>query len=558
MARPSVDKVLAEAKAAWAEKVLWTPLLRECYQYALPQMNPYWTSDGESPGRYAGQQGQRKTAGLYSSVLHTDAIKLTNRIQSELFPPFQRWADLEAGAFVDQQQVTLANQQLQDITRTLFTAIQLSNFDSMAHSWTADLVVSGTAIAKVDRLDDEHPLIFDAVPQSTVALRNGPVGMVWGFYRKHHMRGDLIVATWRDAMIPEILKKAIEENPQEKYDLMEAFYYDMKAKRWYMDVILREGKKDKHRVVERTYKSSRWIAARWMVAPGEAYGRSPVMMALPDFKTLNKVKELLLRNGALAVAGAWMVRNDGVINANNVRIFPGATIPVKATGGSAGASIARLDVGGDLNLTQLIIEDMVLSIHNVMMNKALPEQNAGTPPTATEIIQRLRELQQDLGAPFGRIMSEGLTQFLQATLQILGDAGAVPLFDGNAIKLNTGTVSVKFNSPLAKSQDLRDVETAMQWFGILGNLGQEVMALNAKVEDAGEWIGNKLGVDATLIRPFPERQKLQAQVGQMAGAQMAGNMPGAAAPGVPANMPTGGDAGAGAVPGGAEPLPIAA
>jgi hypothetical protein len=54
---------------------------------------------------------------------------------------------------------------------------------------------------------------------------------------------------------------------------------------------------------------------------------------LADAKTLNKVKELLLRNAALAVSGVWMARNDGVINANSVRIFPGAVLPVRSTAG---------------------------------------------------------------------------------------------------------------------------------------------------------------------------------------------------------------------------------
>src|SRR3546814_13099960 len=44
-----------------------------------------------------------------------------------------------------------------------------------------------------------------------------------------------------------------------------------------------------------------FIAFRWLKAPGETYGRSPVMKALPDIKTANKVVELVLKNASIAV-----------------------------------------------------------------------------------------------------------------------------------------------------------------------------------------------------------------------------------------------------------------
>ena len=42
-----------------------------------------------------------------------------------------------------------------------------------------------------------------------------------------------------------------------------------------------------------------FINFRWQKAPSETYGRSPVMKALPDIKTLNKVVELMLKNASI-------------------------------------------------------------------------------------------------------------------------------------------------------------------------------------------------------------------------------------------------------------------
>ena len=78
-----------------------------------------------------------------------------------------------------------------------------------------------------------------------------------------------------------------------------------------------------------------------MKAPGEGYGRSPVMKALPDIKTANKVVELVLKNASIAVTGIWQADDDGVLNPAAVKLVPGAIIP-KAVGS---AGLAPLQCG---------------------------------------------------------------------------------------------------------------------------------------------------------------------------------------------------------------------
>ena len=77
---------------------------------------------------------------------------------------------------------------------------------------------------------------------------------------------------------------------------------------------------------------------RWVKGAGELYGRSPVMTALPDIKTANKVVELILKNASIAVTGIWLADDDGVLNPANIKLVPGSIIP-KAVG-SAGLDAA--------------------------------------------------------------------------------------------------------------------------------------------------------------------------------------------------------------------------
>ena len=79
---------------------------------------------------------------------------------------------------------------------------------------------------------------------------------------------------------------------------------------------------------------SPFISFRWLKGAGEIYGRSPVMTALPDIKTVNKVVELVLKNASISVTGIWQADDDGVLNPANIQLVPGSIIP-KAVG-SAG------------------------------------------------------------------------------------------------------------------------------------------------------------------------------------------------------------------------------
>ncbi len=521
---PQLEIEVSRRKAAdaWSRKMKWDQLLRECFAYAAPERSLYDTSahgDGKDTTQNA---GRRKSVHLTDSTLVSDVIKLVNRIQSELVPPQQKFASLKPGPFISEENRTQALKQLQDVEAKLFGAIRTSNFDQSISEWLYDLVVAGTAFMMVFG-DDDQPLMFTPIPQSQIAMLEGVNGKQDFFSRKFTMRGELLIDQWPDAKIDETVMQDYKENPSTEVTVFENTYFDKRDKIWRYEVIHEDAKAagSTERIVERTYRISRIIAARWMKLPGEIQGRSPVMIALADAKTLNKVKELLLRNAALAVAGVWTARNDGVINANSVRIFPGAVLPVKSNGGPNGSSIARLDVGGDLQLAQIIIEDLKTSINGIMMNTALPP-DAGPVRSATEIIERLKQIQQDLGAPFGRMLKEGIVPMLEAALFALGEAGIVPrMQDGGGIKLDSGDIDVEFTSPLAQAQNLREIETVLTWLQQLQLLPmpEQTVALAAKVEDIGVWLGQKQNVPAILMRDNTEREDMQGMAGQLIAAQ---------------------------------------
>lgn len=504
------DLVIELSDKAWTAKASFDTLIAECYEHALPGRNPYFgTGNGQPAGKAGVKGGDKSSRRVFDSTLQNDATKLANRIQYELFPIGHHWADMEPGTFVPDEAQEQARSELQKLKEVLFTAISFSNFDLAIAEWLLELVVAGTACMFVTDGDEDNPVVYQAVTQAHVALRDGAYGKVDLISRKHKMRCSLVAQVWSDA---DAIPCKDGEDPE--VNLIDVCYYDAKDRIWFYDVIVTGGldQDGTTRILRREYETCPWIVARWNKAAEEAQGRSIVMQALPDARVLSAVKSYLLRHAALAIGGTYLVKNDGTVNASTVKIFPGATIPVRSTGGPAGASVAPLPVGGDVNLADLVIRDLVSSIHQIMMNDGMPDVADGV-RTATELIERMKELQQSLGAPFARILKEGIIPMLEATIDVLVRAGVVP-DSGRKIKLNNGEITVKFSSPLVQGQALREVEAARQAMAITAEAaGEQAVQLNFMIEDFGAWVAGRLGVVPAMVRPRQQREELQKVAG---------------------------------------------
>lgn len=529
MPRLDPDKVAKRSETAWKRKMDWRDLRQSAYELALPMRNQYHSSGDGKPG---GQRpGRRKMNNVFDSTLMVSTMRFANRLQGDLTPPFQKWAMLVPGAFIQESQKQEVSKKLAPINDAMFAAIHVSNFDTAVNEFYLDLAV-GTAFMMVRKGSLDQPVMYEAIPQSYIALEEGPFGTITGAYRVWELERRLIKPTWKDfeVTMPEGSDKLAEDKPEEKLRLTEALYFDFDEDIWYYDVLLhgkaasRNASKKPDCIVQHTYVESPLVAARWIKVPGEVEGRGPVLFALPDAKTLNKVKELVLMNASIAVSGIWIGRDDGVLNPNTVRIRPGAVIPVAYTGGALGASLAPLETGADFNVADLVSADLIDSIQQIMMVKDLPPEE-GPVRSATEIAARLRMLQEDIGSPFGRLMSEMIRPLIQKTLNVLVEQKIIPLAEGQRLKINGGTVDVQIQSPLALAQNLSEVQTAVNWIEMVKALGPEAFYLGVDVENVPDWLATKLGVDPVLPRSKEDREQAQKMIGAMLASQQGGAAP---------------------------------
>ena len=511
------DVLISRFERAKAIKMLWRDLLSDAYEYALPNRNLYFSGDETDPGQI---QGQKKVDRVFDSTAPNSTINFANRIQSDMMPAFQRWMKLEAGPAVPEQMRAQVNKQLELITEQFFAVIQASNFDMSNNEALLDLAI-GTAVMLVLEGTLDKPVQYIAMPAPQIYLEEGPWGSVIGVYRLHHLELRNIPLQWPDIKItslPDTLQQDMKDakKAEKKVQLLESCYMETdpgtKAEKWCYDIVLM---KEKKRILERNYEENPWIVARWIKVPGEVYGRGPVIQALPDIKTINKLRELVLKNAALHISGVYTGVDDGILNPNTVTIRPGVVIPVASNGGTRGPSLQRLEATGKFDLANIEYEKLHLAIKQVLLDNRLPPES-GAVRSATEIIERIKELARDIGSPFARLLQEYIVPIVQRTLNIMRRRGLIP-----AVKVNGLNVQVRVVSPLAQEQNLNDVGTVVRWLTILQSFGPEVLHLAAKTEDVGDWMGDKLGVPAKLRRDKDEREGMQKMVAGMLAQQQA-------------------------------------
>lgn len=504
MARISPEEVLKRHKKADARKEEWRTIYEECYEFALPQRNLY---DGYYEG---GTPGQNKMNRVMDSTAINSTQRFANRIQSALFPPYRAWCELTPGNDIPKERRPEIRDALEVYTGRMFDVIRQTNFDLAISEFLLDLCV-GTAVMLVQPGDDDAPVRFIPVPQYLVALEEGPYGTVDNVYRKLRIRGEAIQRQWPDAQIPQRMQDQIDQKPEQEIDLVEATVFNVEEDMYCYHLIW---PKDKSELVYRTMTISPWIVARFMKVPGEVYGRGPLVTALPDIKTLNKVVELVLKNASLAVSGVYTAADDGVLNPQTIKITPGAIIPVARNGGPQGESLRPLRTGADFNVSQLVRNDLVTSIKRMLYDDSLPPDTMSA-RSATEIVQRMKELSQNLGSAYGRLITEAMTPLVRRILYVMDEMNIIDL----PLEVNGLQVKIVPNAPLAQAQNMDELEKVLQFGQIaqqFGMLGQ--VAVNQ--EEMLDYIAVKMGVPQSLLNTAEQREIITQQMQQQQQAAM--------------------------------------
>jgi len=135
----------------------------------------------------------------------------------------------------------------------------------------------------------------------------------------------------------------------------------------------------------------------------------------------------------------------------------------------------------------------------------------------------MKELSQNLGSAFGRLINETMIPLVSKILQVMDDRGLIDL----PLRVNGLEVRVSAVAPLAMAQNMEEINNILQFAQIAQGAGPEgQMAI--KTGDMLDLIAEKLGVPQRIRTTPMERQMRMQEMAQMA-AQAAEANPEAAA-----------------------------
>lgn len=483
-----LSRIISRYQAAEARKAQWKSHWQECYEYAFPQRENVCLNFSETTA------GAKQNLHIFDGTAPDAVDQLASSLLAELTPPWAKWFGLKAGPELSEEECAQVAPTLEKTSDVLLQNFEHSNFAVEIHQCYLDLVTAGTACLMFEEalLGEASAFRFYAVPLREITLEESGSGRLDTTFRSSTVKLDTLRLRFPEAELPPDWLEEGEKNAA--FTLVEAVipqYGQLGCAGYdYTAFACREGGGTENSVIlkEGRFETSPFINFRWQKAPGEVYGRSPVMKALPDIKTANKVVELVLKNASVSVTGIWQADDDGILNPANIKLVPGAIIP-KAVGSKG---LTPLEAPGKFDISQLVLESLRSRINHALLADRLSAV-ASPNMTATEVLERSAEIVRLLGASFGRLQSELLTPLLKRAFHILRRRGDILNFD-----LDGKIVDLQYRSPLAMARARQDAGNISEWINTVALLGTEGAAA-VNFFEAAKMLGKILNVPSSLI-----------------------------------------------------------
>jgi len=480
---------------------MWRSLHQEAMDYSCPNRETFNERSA----------GQTKDRHIFDSTAVVGLSQFANRIQAALVPSWQQWARIVTGSEVPAEDAAELNPELEIITNKFFDALNHSNFSTEISPSLIDLGIgTGAILLEEGEFKSGDMFRFTNIPLAELYPERPPNGPVESAWRKQEIELAHVTRVWPKAKLPDKLAEKAKKDPYSKETFLNGMLFNPTDKK-YHQIVMHEASKSV--VFTQSFNKKRLIVFRWQVTPNEVFGRGPVIQQIADIRTLNKVKEFVLQNAALQIAGVYTGVDDGIFNPHTFQVKPGIINPVSSNDIN-NPSIRPLERAGDIGLSQFVMNDLQDGIKKALMSEPLGDVTDAV-KSATEQQIRQNENLKDRGSSFGRLKTELVEPLIAAGMDILKSRGVIP-----DLKLDGKEVTIRHTSPLAKSEDVEDFQNIQIWLQtLMGMLPPEMMALAVKMEDVPRFMQEKLGLPATLVRTPEESNAMMQKAQQEAEAQ---------------------------------------
>lgn len=532
---PVSTDILKRYEVLKSDRILWEPFFRDVRDYIRPRKQQVDSSQSIN--------AERHTNKMFDSSAPEASRIMAMSMQNALVPQSILWFGLSipsGHALSELNEAPSVKRWFHDVTKKMFFSMHESNFYTTIGEAFLDFTSFGTINILLEESQNYHNdgfggLVFTSIPTGQFVFSEDKWGKPDTVFWEYVFTARQAKQLFGNKKLPDSIKKACKESPDSKFTfvrvVMPSEDYDMNSvdalKKQYATVDIHY---DTKKIVRRSgFDELPYVIGRFEKASGELWGRSPADIAMPDIKTLNKIRELELKGLATAVHPPLIAPDQGIIG--TFRMTPSA---INYSREPERFKFLRFE--GRFDLSSLKADELKKSIRGIFLadQLVLPEK---LNMTAEEVATVREQIQKLLGPTVARFESEVLTPLILRSFGLLNRAGALPPAPPELAELDE--IEVSYVGQLAKNQKIQDVTAIQRWLGVAANMAgfaPEVLD-NINVDEALQIIGERMAVPSSVMRSQEEvaqlreqRQKQMAMQEQLSQASQVAEGAGKAAP----------------------------
>lgn len=496
----SPETFLARHKEACGKFDEIASLIDELYEFCCPlRERPYSAKTASA----------RRTDRLFDNTAVNALADFASQRMEDVWPTDQKPFDLLPGPGVADEDREEFRRVLAGVASELIETVNLSNFRAAGNEAALDYGLA-TGVMLIEEGDALEPLRHRALPISEARLWAGPYGDHDGLSRTRKVKAGHLKAVWPDGKFTAEMLRDAAESPDKDYEFVEGHYRDWSRPMEEVWIHCVCAAKEKHEIARSEAKgvgSKPFITFSFMRVCGETYGRGPAQLVLPDIRSANVVRQLLLEHLDISIGGLWQYESHGVVNADTISIEAGTVYPrMPNTKG-----LESVPVGGNPQFGEVELQALQQSIERGFFKLDLGPVDK-TPKSATEILQRVADRAGRLSGPNARLTSEFLIPYIRRGLWILRKKGRIEKWN-----IDARTLAIRPLAPITRAQAQDDILRHVRLMEFLNQmLGPQIANMVVDGVKMGDYLAGKMGTEPSVRRTSIERQELAKAMAQLA------------------------------------------
>ncbi len=448
--------IISRFERAERDRGTWESHWEEIAKRVLPRYSQSFAS-----GTATATHGAKKTDEMYDATAALALPKFAAAMESMLTPRGSRWHGLRPldGILRRNRSARIYFDQATDaLFRYRYSP--RAGYASQQHEIYIALGAFGTGAMFVDQLDKRYGggLRYRALHLSEIYFLENHQGIIDTALRKFPLTARQAIQRYGEDSLPNEIVDTVKDGkndekefwfihcvkPREEAEGFDPERLDVRGMAYASFTV---SVAHKTMVREGGFNTFPYPISRYVVGPGETYGRSPAMMALPAIKVLNEEKKTVLKQGHRVVDPVLLTHDDGVLDGFSMR--PGTLNPGGVT--ADGRPLVHALPTGNLSLAKEMMQDEQLVINDAFL-VTLFQILVQTPQmTATEVLERAREKGALLSPTMGRQQSEFLGPLIERELDVLSQQDLLPPMPG-IVQQALGEFEIVYESPLSRAQ----------------------------------------------------------------------------------------------------------